>query len=167
MLVILQHNVAHLGIATGFCLSEAATMHLPKWVSRPVLRPPCLLPFPHRWRKSLGLLSPLKCCLESRFRRCHARTAVGIGHAVYQLLHASNNGLSALFPSSGCPSFTNCLLSISTGQQPRSTGSSQPSPWIHGYYYDRFGSRGHASQFIPAFGDHSKPTVEPGGRKDD
>jgi len=28
MLIILQHNVAHLGIATGLCLSEAATIHL-------------------------------------------------------------------------------------------------------------------------------------------
>jgi manganese transport protein len=37
MLIILQHNVAHLGIATGLCLSEAATLHLPKWVSRGVL----------------------------------------------------------------------------------------------------------------------------------
>ncbi len=37
MLIILQHNVAHLGIATGLCLSEAATIHLPKWISRSVL----------------------------------------------------------------------------------------------------------------------------------
>lgn len=37
MLIILQHNVAHLGIATGLCLSEAATMHLKPWVSRSVL----------------------------------------------------------------------------------------------------------------------------------
>lgn len=37
MLILLQHNVAHLGIATGLCLSEAATIHTPKWVSRPVL----------------------------------------------------------------------------------------------------------------------------------
>src|SRR5450759_4316237 len=28
MLIILQHNVAHLGIATGLCLSEAATIYL-------------------------------------------------------------------------------------------------------------------------------------------
>jgi len=34
MLVILQHNVAHLGIVTGLCLSEAATVHLPGWLSR-------------------------------------------------------------------------------------------------------------------------------------
>jgi manganese transport protein len=37
MLIILQHNVAHLGIATGLCLSEAATMHTPPWVSRSIL----------------------------------------------------------------------------------------------------------------------------------
>ncbi len=37
MLIILQHNAAHLGIATGLCLSEAASAYLPKWVARPVL----------------------------------------------------------------------------------------------------------------------------------
>ena len=37
MLIILQHNVAHLGIATGLCLSEAASQYTPKWVSRSVL----------------------------------------------------------------------------------------------------------------------------------
>lgn len=37
MLIVLQHNVAHLGIVTGLCLSEATTRYLPQWVSRPVL----------------------------------------------------------------------------------------------------------------------------------
>ena len=37
MLIVLQHNVAHLGIVTGLCLSEAATRYLPRAVSRPVL----------------------------------------------------------------------------------------------------------------------------------
>lgn len=37
MLILLQHNVAHLGIVTGQCLSEAATRYLPRWQSRPVL----------------------------------------------------------------------------------------------------------------------------------
>lgn len=37
MLIVLQHNVAHLGIVTGLCLSEASTRYLPHWVSRPVL----------------------------------------------------------------------------------------------------------------------------------
>lgn len=37
MLIILQHNVAHLGIVTGLCLSEAANKYLPKTGSRIVL----------------------------------------------------------------------------------------------------------------------------------
>jgi len=37
MLIILQHNVAHLGIATGLCLSEAATLYTPPLVSRTIL----------------------------------------------------------------------------------------------------------------------------------
>lgn len=37
MLIILQHNVAHLGIVTGLCLSEAANKYLPRTGSRLVL----------------------------------------------------------------------------------------------------------------------------------
>lgn len=37
MLIILQHNVAHLGIVTGLCLSEAANKYLPKAGSKIVL----------------------------------------------------------------------------------------------------------------------------------
>lgn len=37
MLIVLQHNVAHLGIVTGLCLSEAASRYTPAWVSRGVL----------------------------------------------------------------------------------------------------------------------------------
>ncbi len=37
MLIILQHNVAHLGIVTGECLSEAATRHIKRRYSIPIL----------------------------------------------------------------------------------------------------------------------------------
>lgn len=37
MLILLQHNAAHLGIATGLCLSEASTKHMHKGASRFVL----------------------------------------------------------------------------------------------------------------------------------
>jgi len=42
MLILLQHNAAHLGIATGLCLSEAASQHLRPLVSRPLLSSACL-----------------------------------------------------------------------------------------------------------------------------
>ena len=37
MLIVLQHNAAHLGIATGACLAEATTRFLPRIVGRAVL----------------------------------------------------------------------------------------------------------------------------------
>ncbi|MFH0759474.1 MAG: Nramp family divalent metal transporter [Bacteroidota bacterium] len=37
MLILLQHNVAHLGIATGLCLSEAATKYLKPGYSKIIL----------------------------------------------------------------------------------------------------------------------------------
>jgi manganese transport protein len=37
MLIVLQHNVAHLGIATGLCLSEAATIYLHPRISKSIL----------------------------------------------------------------------------------------------------------------------------------
>lgn len=37
MLIILQHNVAHLGIVTGKCLSEAVTEKIPKKIGRGIL----------------------------------------------------------------------------------------------------------------------------------
>lgn len=42
MLILLQHNAAHLGIATGLCISEAANLHLPRSISRTVLSSACL-----------------------------------------------------------------------------------------------------------------------------
>lgn len=37
MLIVLQHNAAHLGIVTGECLAESATRHMPRSLSRFVL----------------------------------------------------------------------------------------------------------------------------------
>src|SRR5664279_529195 len=37
MLIVLQHNVAQLGIVTGDCLAESATKHLRPWLAKSVL----------------------------------------------------------------------------------------------------------------------------------
>ena len=37
MLIILQHNAAHLGIATGYCISEAASYYMKPWLSKTIL----------------------------------------------------------------------------------------------------------------------------------
>ena len=64
MLIIIQHNVAHLGIVTGLCLSEATNKYMPRVLSRPILGsyPP---PSP---RYSVEP-SPSGCCSVCRSRR--------------------------------------------------------------------------------------------------
>jgi manganese transport protein len=37
MLIVLQHNAAHLGIVTGMCHAEAAEKYIHPWISRPLL----------------------------------------------------------------------------------------------------------------------------------
>ena len=37
MLIVLQHNVAHLGIATGYCLAEATTVYINPKISKSIL----------------------------------------------------------------------------------------------------------------------------------
>jgi manganese transport protein len=37
MLILLQHNAAHLGMVTGMCHAEAAKKFLPGWIAQPVL----------------------------------------------------------------------------------------------------------------------------------
>jgi manganese transport protein len=37
MLILLQHNAAHLGMVTGLCHAEAAKKYLPGWIAQPVL----------------------------------------------------------------------------------------------------------------------------------
>ena len=61
MLIVLQHNVAHLGIVTGLCLSEAATKYTPKWVSRPILGTAVLRRSLLPWRKFWEVPSRWKC----------------------------------------------------------------------------------------------------------
>ena len=52
MLIMLQHNVAHLGIASGLCLSEAASIYLKPVYSLLLL--PCYFCLLHKiWWKTL------------------------------------------------------------------------------------------------------------------
>ena len=62
MLIILQHNVAHLGIVTGLCLSEAATQYTPKWVHVLFWQRQSWLPSPLRWQRFWVVPLPWKCC---------------------------------------------------------------------------------------------------------
>ena len=60
MLIVLQHNAAHLGIATGACLAEATTRYLPRFVGRTVLGSAYLATSPPPWPKSWAARLPFK-----------------------------------------------------------------------------------------------------------
>jgi len=58
MLIILQHNAAHLGIVTGLCISEAATEYVAPRFARIVLSsamaPACAPPLRRSWEQLSG-----------------------------------------------------------------------------------------------------------------
>lgn len=61
MLIALQHNVAHLGIVTGLCLSEAAEKYTPRWVGRPSSSVLFLPAYLHQWQRFSDLPLLYKC----------------------------------------------------------------------------------------------------------
>ena len=61
MLIVLQHNAAHLGIVTGTCLAEAARKHLPRPAALLVL--PTWQPSPPPWPRSWARPSRSRCSL--------------------------------------------------------------------------------------------------------
>ena len=75
MLIVLQHNVAHLGIATGLCLSEAATIYLPRRISKAVLSFAVLASVSTSFAEILGAAIALNMLfditIKSRSPSCH------------------------------------------------------------------------------------------------
>lgn len=64
MLIVLQHNAAHLGIATGACLAEATTRYPPPASLDAQYSPvPISRPSPPLWPKSWVARLPFKCSL--------------------------------------------------------------------------------------------------------
>ena len=68
MLILLQHNVAHLGIATGLCLSEAATIHVKKRYARILLSSAMLASISTSLAEILGGAIALKMLLHIPIR---------------------------------------------------------------------------------------------------
>ena len=66
MLIALQHNVAHMGIVTGLCLSEAAVKYAPRWVGRPIVVSAILASVSTSLAEILGgAIAPCRCSLAS------------------------------------------------------------------------------------------------------
>ena len=93
MLILLQHNVAHLGIVTGLCLSEAATEYTPKWVARPVLGSAVIASVSTSLAEILGGAIALQMLADGDRAHAHGRTGVEqVAHLeCHETAHVGNN----------------------------------------------------------------------------
>lgn len=83
MLIILQHNAAHLGIATGLCLSEAATVHLKPLTSRLVLATAVLASVSTALAEILGAAIGLKMLFGLPLQAGSIITVIFVGWMLY------------------------------------------------------------------------------------
>jgi len=83
MLIILQHNVAHLGIATGLCLSEAATVYLRPEFARTVLATAVLAAVATALAEILGAAIALQMLFGVPLKMGALATAMIAGYMLY------------------------------------------------------------------------------------
>lgn len=89
MLIVLQHNAAHLGIATGACLAEATTRFLPRFVGRTVLASAYLATIATAMAEVLGgAIAPSNALWAARARGLRHRGGSIDGDAHDELLQA-------------------------------------------------------------------------------
>ena len=147
MLIVLQHNVAHLGIVTGLCLSEAAHRYAPRWIARPILGSAVLASISTSLAEILGGAIALQMLVGMPIvwgRVAHY--GAGGGVAFHQLIPAHRTwhhrfcvGHRAFFPLravSGGHRLASCRPFVGGAQHP----SGQPA-----YHHERAGSGGDAS----------------------
>lgn len=163
MLIIIQHNVAHLGIVTGLCLSEATNKYMPRVLSRPILGSAMLASISTSLAEILGgaialrmlFGMPIKAgavivtivCLAMLFSNTYSKTERWI------ITFVSIIGLSFLYELA--------LVDVDWGQAV--VGWVKPTfpEKLHADHHERTGSRRDASQPVPALGGDTEPGMEP------
>ena len=163
MLIIIQHNVAHLGIVTGLCLSEATNKYMPRVLSRPILGSAMLASISTSLAEILGgaialrmlFGMPIKAgavivtivCLAMLFSNTYSKTERWI------ITFVSIIGLSFLYELA--------LVDVRLGAGRGRLGETHLSRELHADYHERTGSRRDASQPVPALRGDTEPGMEP------
>ena len=169
MLIVLQHNAAHLGIVTGKCLSEAATAYMRPWLKNIVL----LTAMGASVSTALAEILGAAIALNMLFHLPIKLGAVLVLTVVLALQFTNSYkkiekiiigfvsliGLSFLFE----------ILIIKTdwGRGGGRVGYPRVSPRLHAGDHERAGGGGHAAQPVFAQRDHPEPPVELAGREGD
>lgn len=86
MLIALQHNVAHLGIVTGLCLSEAAEKYTPKWIGRPIIASAVLASISTSMAEILGSAIALQMLFGIPIVWLHPHCGSRTHHAFHQFI---------------------------------------------------------------------------------
>lgn len=165
MLIVLQHNAAHLGIVTGKCLSEAASENMRPWLKNVILGSAVgaavstalaeilggaiALNMLFRLPIKIGAVLVLAVVLFLQFTNAYRKIEkIIIGFV-------SLIGLSFLFEI--------CIVKVDWGAAALGwSGSSIPEKF-HAHHYERTGSGCYAAQFVSPLRGDPKPPVESGG----
>lgn len=161
MLIVLQHNVAHLGIVTGLCLSEAANKYTPKWIARPILGSAVLASISTSLAEILGGAIALEMLfgipiivgailttvfvLILLFTNSYKRIERGI------IAFVSVIGLSFLYEL--------FLVDVDWGTGCPFVGYAEHSAGKYAHHHECTGSSRHAAQPVSSFGSGAEPGI--------
>ena len=165
MLIVLQHNAAHLGIVSGLCLSEAAAKYLNPWFGRTILISAVGAAIATAMAEILGAAIALKMLLGLPIKVGATLILLFVGWMLYSNSYrrlekwiigfVSLIGLSFLFELSLVDiSWREAALGWITPQLPAGFADCRD---------ERARRSGHAAQSFSALRSDSKPPVESGG----
>ena len=169
MLILLQHNAAHLGIVTGNCLSEAVTASFRPWLRNTVLGSAMLASVSTALAELLGAAIALNMLF-------HLPLMVGVllslVFALFMLLSNSYRKIEKWiigFVSVIGFSFLYELTLVDIDWPAAVSGWVTPllPEGVDAPDHERAGRGRHAPQPLSAFGDHPEPAMEPAGRGGD
>ena len=155
MLIVLQHNVAHLGIATGLCLSEATTAYLPAKASKAILGSAMLASISTSLAEILGGAIALQMLFGVPMRIGSLLVLIFV---LIMLFTNSYRLIVHLRTVAGNDRLAGCRIRMGHPVFPRR---------IDGHHHERTGRRRNAAQPLPALGNHPEPPVEPERREND
>ena len=143
MLIVLQHNAAHLGIVTGECLAESVTRHMPRFLSQVrAAHGPCRIGCDSHGRQTRRSHCPADAfglATASGRGRCGRRIA---RHASYQFVHACRALDYRLCVADWVVLFIrDCSCACGLGERCGRLGRTHDSGGFAGHYRVGFGRR--------------------------
>lgn len=169
MLIILQHNAAHLGIVTGLCLSEAASRYINRTLKNVILVTAVAAAIATAMAEILGGAIALQMLFHIPIKVGSMLILAVVLFCEFTNAYKRIEKLIMLFVSliGFCFLIEICMAKIDWGAA--ATGWVKPVFPSHAMpgYHERAWRGCHAAQPVFTFGDHSEPEVESERRSGD